>query len=232
MPKKKRSYNMDSLMKKFFRSSLVSSITLFILGLLIIFKSEITIIAISYLVGGALIALGTFAIIQFIKNIEISGKNDLDILYGVVTIILGLLIVKNPKLIASVLPVIIGVAIIINSATKLQYAFELKKENNQQWKTTMIISIISVICGVILLFNPFKGAVIITQTIGIFMIVYSILDIVSTTIIKKNVNYIQEAINSEHEEATIIEEKEVKKENKKSASKQKKSKRKNDKQEK
>mgnify|MGYP004459185273 CR=1 FL=1 len=223
---------MDSLMKKFFRSSLVSSITLFILGLLIIFKSEITIIAISYLVGGALIALGTFAIIQFIKNIEISGKNDLDILYGVVTIILGLLIVKNPKLIASVLPVIIGVAIIINSATKLQYAFELKKENNQQWKTTMIISIISVICGVILLFNPFKGAVIITQTIGIFMIVYSILDIVSTTIIKKNVNYIQEAINSEHEEATIIEEKEVKKENKKSASKQKKSKRKNDKQEK
>lgn len=219
-------------MKKFFRSSLVSSITLFILGLLIIFKSEITIIAISYLVGGALIALGTFAIIQFIKNIEISGKNDLDILYGVVTIILGLLIVKNPKLIASVLPVIIGVAIIINSATKLQYAFELKKENNQQWKTTMIISIISVICGVILLFNPFKGAVIITQTIGIFMIVYSILDIVSTTIIKKNVNYIQEAINSEHEEATIIEEKEVKKENKKSASKQKKSKRKNDKQEK
>lgn len=223
---------MDSLMKKFFRSSLVSSITLFILGLLIIFKSEITIIAISYLVGGALIALGTFAIIQFIKNIEISGKNDLDILYGVVTIILGLLIVKNPKLIASVLPVIIGVAIIINSATKLQYAFELKKENNQQWKTTMIISIISVICGVILLFNPFKGAVIITQTIGIFMIVYSILDIVSTTIIKKNANYIQEAINSEHEEATIIEEKEVKKENKKSASKQKKSKRKNDKQEK
>ena len=165
---------MDSLMKKIFRSSLVSSITLFILGLLIIFKSEITIIAISYLVGGALIALGTFAIIQFIKNIEISGKNDLDILYGVVTIILGLLIVKNPKLIASVLPVIIGVAIIINSATKLQYAFELKKENNQQWKTTMIISIISVICGVILLFNPFKGAVIITQTIGIFMIVYSI----------------------------------------------------------
>ena len=215
---------MDKLMKKFFRSSLVSSITLFVLGVLIIFKSEVTIIAISYLVGGVLIALGAFAIIQFIKNIEISGKNDLDILYGVVTIILGLLIVKNPKLIASVLPIIIGVAIIINSSTKLQYAFELKKENNQQWKTTMVISIISVICGVILLFNPFKGAVIITQTIGIFIIIYAVLDIVSTSIIKKNAKYIHDAINAENEEATIIEEKEIKTSENKNKSNQRKNK--------
>mgnify|MGYP004680233807 CR=1 FL=1 len=223
---------MDKLMKKFFRSSLVSSITLFVLGILIIFKSEVTIIAISYLVGGVLIALGAFAIIQFIKNIEISGKNDLDILYGVVTIILGLLIVKNPKLIASVLPIIIGVAIIINSSTKLQYAFELKKENNQQWKTTMIISIISVICGVILLFNPFKGAVIITQTIGIFIIIYAVLDIVSTYIIKKNAKYIHDAISAENKEATIIEEKEIKTSENKNKSNQRKNKNKKDRKEK
>ena len=223
---------MDKLMKKFFRSSLVSSITLFVLGILIIFKSEVTIIAISYLVGGVLIALGAFAIIQFIKNIEISGKNDLDILYGVVTIILGLLIVKNPKLIASVLPIIIGAAIIINSSTKLQYAFELKKENNQQWKTTMIISIISVICGVILLFNPFKGAVIITQTIGIFIIIYAVLDIVSTYIIKKNAKYIHDAISAENKEATIIEEKEIKTSENKNKSNQRKNKNKKDRKEK
>ena len=184
------------------------------------------------MVGGVLIALGAFAIIQFIKNIEISGKNDLDILYGVVTIILGLLIVKNPKLIASVLPIIIGVAIIINSSTKLQYAFELKKENNQQWKTTMVISIISVICGVILLFNPFKGAVIITQTIGIFIIIYAVLDIVSTSIIKKNAKYIHDAINAENEEATIIEEKEIKTSENKNKSNQRKNKNKKDRKEK
>ena len=213
---------MDKLMKKFFRSSLVSSIMLFILGLLIIFESEVTIIAISYLVGSILVGLGAFAIIQFIKNIEISGKNDLDILYGVVTIILGLLIVKNPKSIASVLPIIIGVAIVINSSTKLQYAFELKKENNQQWKATMIISIISVICGVVLLFNPFKGAVIITQTIGFFIVIYAILDIVSTTIIKKNVKYIHEAIDNGNDEATVVEEKELKSAKKKKSTKQKK----------
>lgn len=198
---------MDKLMKKFFRSSLVSSITLFTLGILIIFKSEVTIITISYLIGSILVALGALAIIQYIKNIEVSGQNDLDILYGAVTIILGLLVIKNPKLIASILPIIIGVAIIINSATKLQYAFELKKENNQQWKITMIISIISVICGIVLLFNPFKGAIVITQTIGIFMITYSILDIISTTIIKRNVNCIKNAIIKESNEATVIEEK-------------------------
>ena len=80
---------METLMKKFFRSSLISSIILMIIGVLLILQSEITIITISYLIGTLLIAMGAIAIIKFIKNINNVNREELDIFYGVVTIILG-----------------------------------------------------------------------------------------------------------------------------------------------
>ena len=162
---------MEKLMKKFFRSSIITSIILLTLGLLLIFQSEATIVTISYVIGGVLVALGVLAVIKFIQGTNKEGKSELDIVYGIVTVILGVLIIKNPEAIASIIPLILGVAIIISSATKLQYAIELKANNNKLWKVTMIVSIISTLCGVILIFNPFKihissSTSIITNTIS------------------------------------------------------------------
>ena len=205
---------MESLMKKFFRSSMMTSIVLLVLGFMLIFKSEATIISISYIIGAILVAIGVLAIIKFIKNTNNVSKNELDIVYGVVTIILGILIITNPEAIASIIPIVLGISIIISSATKLQYAFELKANENRLWKTTMVISVISTICGIILLFNPFKGAVMFTKIVGIFIVVYAVLDLISTITIKRNVTIIHEAIEGTITDAEIIEEKEEKNTNK------------------
>lgn len=206
---------MDKLMKKFFRSSIVTSTILIVLGLLLIFQSEVTIMTISYIIGGILIALGVLAVIKFIQGTNKEGKSELDIVYGIVTTILGILIIMNPQAIASVIPFILGIAIIISSATKLQYAFELKANNNRLWKITMLISILSTLFGVILLFNPFKGAVMFTKIVGIFILGYAILDIISTITIKRNVKIIHNAIEAVVIDADVVEEKEENKKSKK-----------------
>ncbi len=197
---------MESLMKKFFRSSIITSIILIVLGLLLIFQSEITIISISYIIGGILIALGVLAVIKFIKNTNNAMKSELDIVYGIVSIILGALIIQNPEAIASIIPIIIGISIIISSATKLQYAFELRTNGNRLWKTTMIISIISTLCGIVLLFNPFKAISYFTKVVGIFIVIYAILDMISTFTIKKNVKIFHESIEEGITEAIVIKE--------------------------
>lgn len=215
---------MDNLMKKFFRSSMITSIILVILGILLVFQSEVTIITISYIIGGILIAIGVLAIIKFIQNTNNVLKNELDIVYGVVTIILGILIITHPQAIASVIPIIIGLGIIISSSTKLQYAFELKANENSLWKTTMALSIISTICGIILLFNPFKGAVLLTKIVGIFIVIYAILDIISTVTIKRNVTAIHSVIEGNVVDAEILEEEEAKEKKPRKKKKEKKSK--------
>ena len=204
---------MKSLINSFFRSSIISSISLIAFGALLIVQSEATIITISYIIGAILIALGVIAGLRFFKSKD--TKNDLDIIYGVVCIILGIVVIKNPEAIASIIPFIIGFVIIVNSATKLQYTLELKREKNKLWLSTMLLSIIMLVCWIVLIFNPFKGAVLLTRVVGIFIVIYAVLDIISTIVIKNTYNQIRKGIKENIKEADIIDEKTEKPNNKK-----------------
>lgn len=197
---------MSNLVNKVFKSSIISSIILIAFGILLIVQSEATIVTISYIIGGILIALGVIAGIKFIKNIKERTKNDLDIVYGIVCIILGVLVIKNPEAIASIIPFVLGLIIIINSATKLQYSFELYKEKNKLWLSTLILSIIMVVCGIVLIFNPFKGAILITRIVGVFILIYAILDLISTFVISQTFKKIHNSIEENVKDADIVEE--------------------------
>lgn len=212
---------MEKIMKKFFRSSLITAILLIALGILLICQSEATIITISYVLGGVIIALGVLAAIKFFQNIK-QHKGELDLVYGIISVVLGIIIIKNPEAIASIMPMVLGVCIIISSSSKLQYAFELKANNNNLWKTTMVISIISTVCGLVLLFNPFKAIAYFTKIVGIFIIIYAILDLVSTYTIRRNVKLFQKSIEEGITEAIVVKEEiiEEKKENTKKEKKE------------
>lgn len=198
---------MESLMKKFFKSSLFISTILIILGFLLVFKSDTTIMMISYIIGGVLVAIGILALIRYIRAGESPlERNELDIVYGIVTVIFGIIIIKSYQAVASIIPAVLGVAIIINSAGKLNYAFQLKDDENRMWKTTMVVAIISVIFGVILLFNPFEAALSIMKIIGIVIIIYALLDLISTIAIRRNVTKIQKAVEETITDAVIVEE--------------------------
>lgn len=211
---------MENIMKNFLKSSIITSIVLMILGILLIFQSETTIMIISYIVGGILVAAGALALVRYIKNAkEPRLNNELDIMYGIITIIFGLIIIKNYQAVASVIPIVLGIGIIISSAAKLNYAFQLRANKNNLWKTTMIISIISTIFGVILLFNPFKAAMGIMKVIGILIVIYAILDLISTIAIKSSVTKIHKAVEETIADAEIIDENDKKDKKKKHKSK-------------
>lgn len=178
---------MERIMKSLVKSSYITSSILILLGLVLVVKSEETLKVISYLVGGVLITLGIVAFIKFFKNSEKNMPDNFDIIYGIVTIVFGIFIIINPKLVASIIPFVLGAWILFKSAFKVAYGFELKGKNNPIWKTTLITSGISALVGIIILFNPFKTASIVFMLIGIALIAYGIMDIISTYQLKKNV---------------------------------------------
>lgn len=201
---------MKTLMNKIFKSSILGALALVVLGILLIFESEATIVTISYVIGGILVAIGVLALLKFYKEVKENDDTGMDLVYGIISIILGIVVISNPKAVASIIPIIMGLLIILNSGTKLQYSIELKKNNNNLWKSTMILSLISTLCGVLLIFNPFKGAAFLTRLIGFLILLYAILDIISTMAIKNTVKKIKTAINDGIEDAKILEVKEKK----------------------
>lgn len=201
---------MNKMVNVFVKSTIITSMFLLALGILLIVKSEATILMVSYVIGAVLIALGVLAIINFLKSK--SELYHLDIVYGIVTIILGILVIKNPTVIGSIIPFVVGVGILINSGTKLKYALDLRENNEEVWKYTLLVAIISALLGVLLLFNPFKASSLLVQVIGIVISIYALLDIVSTILLKKRFN--KKTDIKEADIKIIEDEKKTKKDNK------------------
>lgn len=203
---------MSNIISKFSKSSIISSIVLCAFAILLIVQSEATIVTMSYILGGVLVAIGALAILKFVKNVN-EMESSLDVVYGLSCVILGVLIITNPKAIASVIPFIIGIVIVVNSAIKLQYSLELRREENELWVSTFILAIIMTICGIVLIFNPFEGAVFLTRIVGVFILIYAVLDLISTFVIRNTFKKIHTAINeSVVKEVEILEEKDAEEE--------------------
>lgn len=172
--------------KKTIWPSLISSGVILVLGLLLFFKSSVTLMGISYIFGGLIIAIGVLAIVRFISNNHSDISNQLNIVYGIICIISGIFFIEKPEIIGSIIPVVMGIGIIISSSLKIQQSFNVKSLNSSYFFWSFVTALLSLICGVVLLFNPFKGAVIITKVIGIFLVMYAILDICNTIVLKKS----------------------------------------------
>lgn len=199
---------MSNLVTKILKSSIWSSIALAILGVLLFLYSEFVITSISYIVGGVLIAIGVISLLKFINGINKNTKNEMDIVYGIVTIILGIIVIANPKAIASIIPFILGVLMVISSSAKIQYSFDLKKRNSDLWLSTLIVSIITLVCGVLLIFNPFAGADFFLKAIGIILFIYAVLDIISGIRVYKTVKEVindNKKIEDKIPEADVVE---------------------------
>lgn len=188
----KKSFN------KIWYGEFASSVLFAIIGILLIVWPEQIIKMISTIIGIAIIILGIFGIIRYFRNNE--RTFNFDLMYGIICVIAGALIVTNTKVVASFLPVIIGIWMIGNSVIKIQYAMTLKDYNSNNWLTIMIVSVLTLACGILFVFNPFKGATLLTQTLGIALFAYAVVDIVNSCILKKNMKKFSKQVKEEIKE--------------------------------
>ncbi len=180
--------------KKMFRMSILTSVFFIVIGLFLILKPETTITTISYILGAVILVTGVVFMIKYFSTKNQLGVFSNDLVSGVMSIIIGFIFIFNPTALAKIIPIILGIWIIISSITKIQYSLQLKMYHNKAWISTMIIAAITFMWGLLLLFNPFEGAMVLTQIIGMFILVYAVLDLVEICIIRKNLSYLKKEV--------------------------------------
>ncbi|MBE6159807.1 MAG: hypothetical protein E7157_02030 [Lactobacillales bacterium] len=197
---------MELIKKKFksmYKTSIIFSIILFLIGLFLLMKPETTLHAISYFVGIVLIIWGIIPVITFFSNKEKESYLEFSFIIGVFALIFGIIVMINPNIIGSIIPLLTGIWMLINGITKLYYALNISKEGNAT--TSIIISLIILVCGLLLVFNPFGGAVMLTKLIGIFVIVYSVLDLIECYTLNKSIKEVTKDPKKDKKDQKVIE---------------------------
>ena len=109
---------------------------------------------------------------------------NLNLIYGLTAILIGIIAMVYIPVIGSVFRIIIGVWIIYTSIIRINTAFKIRSFGNIFSTGSSILAIIMFFCGIYVIITP--GTII--ATIGAIMIIYSIIDIIENLIFIKNIN--------------------------------------------
>ena len=175
------------MLKKVFNISIISSLLLFLFGLVLAVNAEGFIKSITVAIGVVLLLIGVFPVIDYFRNRKEGLGASVGLISGIFSIVCGLMLLINEDLLMILIPVFIGVWMIINGINKIQVSFEIKDLGEKSWIITFIYSILIIVLGGYFIVNPISGATTVTSFIGIILCIYAVLDIIDCIIIKVKV---------------------------------------------
>ena len=105
-------------------------------------------------------------------------------------VILAVVITTNRDLIPLILPMVIGLWFIISSTFKLRMSLALKDTNNKAWIPTYLLSLVTMVIGLLLIINPSIGSLSIKIILGSAFILFALIDVIEVYIFKKNIKAI------------------------------------------
>lgn len=183
------------MLKKVFNISIISSLLLFLFGLVLAVNAEGFIKSITVAIGIVLLLIGVFPVIDYFRYRKEGLGASVGLISGIFSIVCGLMLLINEDLLMILIPVFIGVWMIINGINKIQVSFEIKDLGEKSWIITFIYSILIIVLGGYFIVNPISGATTVTSFIGIILCIYAVLDIIDCIIIKVKVKNLKKDLD-------------------------------------
>lgn len=184
--------NIEKSFQKIIFIEMVFSVVYALLGLFIFLNSEMT----NKIVG---INMGTFFLISGIVSIfSFIEKNKIklfhyNLIFGIASVVVGIFSMINPLSIVNFLNISMGIWLLLESINKFMYFIFLKKVNSQSANILLVSSLLFLILGILIIVNPFRSMVI-TKTVGIFIILYNILNLNDLVLLKRREHKILELL--------------------------------------
>lgn len=137
-------------------------------------------LSLAFIFSISLLVSGFFEVVFSISNRKKIDNWGWTLVSGILGLIVGFLLISNPLISISILPLYVGFVILFRSITAIGIAFDLKSYAVPDWKSLLALGILGTIFSFILLWNPvFAGLSLVYWTafafitIGIFYVYLS-----------------------------------------------------------
>lgn len=175
-------------------------------GLLVAFPDKMLAYT-ALFIGGAFAACGVFAILNYLSD----KKSKLTLTLGIIAASSGIVICLAYRQIMSVIVFFLGIFLLIGGIVDLVNSFYIAASRHRSWILTVILSIASIVLGIVSITNPFDTQNKIVQFIGAGLIVFAVLDLIAFIQVKKVAEEVSQRISDTKDEygATEVEYREV-----------------------
>lgn len=141
----------------------------FILGVVLIAATNELIKTFNYILVSICSIIGVLQIINFIITKKYKENNYNDLLIAVIFIWVSLILYVYYGFMINILPILFSLYLFVMSIETIS------KYNNTKNKKYLILALISILVGLLLIFNPFSIILTYLKVTGIYLVVVSIL---------------------------------------------------------
>ncbi len=115
---------------------------------------ESSLLALSLLFALSFLFGGLSEIVFSVVNREQLDNWGWSLAFGIVTLIVGILLLLNPALSITTLAFYIGFVVLFRSISTIGFAMDIKKYGSKNWGALLVLGIIGTIVAFILIWNP------------------------------------------------------------------------------
>lgn len=148
----------------------VNAVIMVVLGLVLVIWPHILGVMLCYLLGGALILMGVIQLVVFLRGERLGFYNKFSMFMGIVLVLLGIWICTQPRIVLSIIPVVVGIIVVLHGLMDLQYTLDIRRTGNTKWWIALVAAIITLVVGLLLVFNPFTAYEVTMILLGIAML--------------------------------------------------------------
>lgn len=157
--------------------TMLLSIAYIIIGMMLLIMPQTSLLWICYAFGAVVLVTGIVCLIQYARIRGTGFTAPFMLVGGVITAGLGIFTLAKPQVVASFLPVVFGIFILVDGLSRVGTAMDLAKRKGQKWWVLLLLSVVSVALGVLLVLHPFDAAVSVVMVCGILLIIEGALNL-------------------------------------------------------
>ena len=155
--------------------SIIASVITIIVGAVLLFLPNLSNKVVGIITGVIFIIFGITTAYKYLKR-DGAKIYSLNLVFAILYLILGLVIIIFPFSVIEFVTVCLGLFLVVNGATEINYGLWLKRGGSKAWLVTLVAGILLVILGIMIVFNPFT-AFALTQITGAFLIISGIINL-------------------------------------------------------
>ena len=182
--------SIENMYKRMIWYSIGTALITIITGIVLLLVPELSGKVLGIIVGIIFLIEGINSIYKYFHR-EGAKLYNLNLVFGVIYAVLGVVIILVPSSVVEFITICLGIYMIVNGASKVNYALWLKRGNEDSWLITLATGILGAIVGVLVIFNPFASLTL-TKLAGAFLIITGILDFMDTILFKNRSKEIME----------------------------------------
>lgn len=189
---------MKKAFQKITNSIIGVSLLLMMVAVFLIIYPDISLKTLGFICAIYMIVHGTLLIVLdlSISKIFIPFEN---MFHGVLSIVLGFVLLCRPENMAILLAISFGVWIIVSSINNIRCAMFFRKIKSFPYIELLVINILDIILGIVVIINPVSSSIALTLYLGIILFIHSLFMLLNMILLKKNVKDKENAIKEKIE---------------------------------